>query len=302
MDIKSKTVLKGTIAISISAILWGFDGVVLTPRLNNLDVGYVVFILHLIPFVLMNLFFFKQYSQIKLFVRQDYISMILIALFGGVLGTISIVKALFLVDFHQLSVVVLLQKLQPIFAILLAAILLKEKIKKNFAVWATVAIIASYFLTFGFHLPDIKSGDQSKIMYASFFAILAAFSFGSSTVFSKQFLLHHNFITATFFRYGFTTVLMLIYVTIFGKFIYFEQTTPINWVFFIVIGVTTGSGAIFIYYYGLRRVKAIIATISELLFPVSAIFFDYIFNGSVLSPVQLVSAAVMVFAIIKLNT
>ena len=302
MDIKSKTVLKGTIAFSISAILWGFDGVVLTPRLNNLDVGYVVFILHLIPFALMNLFLFKQYGQLKLFARQDFISMLLIASFGGVLGTISIVKALFLVDFQQLSVVVLLQKLQPIFAILLAAILLKEKIRKNFAIWASVAIIASYFLTFGFNLPDIKSGSQSNVLYASFFAILAAFSFGSSTVFSKQFLLHHNFITATFFRYGFTTVLLFFYIVIFGKYVYFEQTTPTNWLFFIIIGLTTGSGAIFIYYYGLRRVKAIIATISELLFPISAIFFDYVVNGSVLSPVQLVSAAVMVFAIIKLNS
>ncbi len=155
MTFEKKTILKGSIAISISAILWGFDGVVLTPRLYNLDVGYVVFMLHLIPFVLMNLFLFKQYAQLKLFVRQDYITMILISSFGGVLGTISIVQALFLVNFQHLSVVVLLQKLQPIFAILLAAILLKEKIKKNFAVWASIAIIASYFLTFGFDLPKI---------------------------------------------------------------------------------------------------------------------------------------------------
>ena len=302
MKTENKTILKGTIAISISAILWGFDGVVLTPRLYNLDVGYVVFILHLIPFALMNLFLYKQYSNIKLFVRQDYITMFLISLFGGVLGTIAIVKALFLVNFQNLSVVVLLQKLQPIFAILLAAILLKEKIKKNFAIWATLAVIASYFLTFGFHLPDFKAGTQTNVIYAALYALLAAFSFGSSTVFSKRFLLHHNFITATFFRYGFTTVLMLIYILIFGNYVDFQVTTPENWLFFIIIGVTTGSGAIFIYYYGLKRVKAIIATISELLFPISAIFFDYLVNGSVLSPVQLVSAAVMVFSIIKLNS
>jgi len=156
MNFENKTILKGTIAISISAILWGFDGVVLTPRLYNLDVVYVVFILHLIPFILMNLFLFKQYNQLKLFVRQDFIIMLLIASFGGVLGTIAIVKALFLVNFEQLTVVVLLQKLQPIFAILLAAILLKEKIKKNFVIWASIAIVASYFLTFGFNLPDFQ--------------------------------------------------------------------------------------------------------------------------------------------------
>lgn len=300
MTIGKNQLIAGTIAISISAILWGFDGVVLTPRLNNLDVVWVVFVLHAIPFLLMNFFLFKQYSNLKTFIKQDYILFLLVAIFGGALGTISIVKALFLVNFHHLSVVVLLQKLQPIFAIILAAILLKEKIKKNFAIWATIAIIASYFLTFGFSMPDISTDDHT--LMAAFYAVLAAFSFGSSTVFSKKILLNHNFVTATFFRYGTTSLLLLIYVIISGSFSQLENTTTTNWVYFLIIGTTTGSGAIFIYYYGLRRVKAIVATISELLFPISAILFDYIFNGSVLSPVQILSAAIMVFAIIKLNS
>jgi drug/metabolite transporter (DMT)-like permease len=291
--------VKGTIAIGFSAILWGFDGVVLTPRLYNLDVGYVVFILHAIPFLLMNLFLFRQYKELKYFTKQDYITFLLIALFGGSIGTIAIVKALFLVQFKNLSVVVLLQKLQPIFAISLAAVLLKEKVKKNFALWASVAVVASYFLTFGFSLPDVNS-DQNTV-YAALLALLAAFSFGSSTVFSKSLLKNHNFVTATFFRYGFTTFLMLIYIIAFNKTGQFAVTTEINWLFFIIIGVTTGSGAIFVYYYGLRRVKAMEATISELLFPVSTIFFDYFVNGNLLSPVQFVAAAVMVFALVKLS-
>jgi drug/metabolite transporter (DMT)-like permease len=44
-----------------------------------------------------------------------------------------------------------------------------------------------------------------------------------------------------------------------------------------------------------------VATICELFFPISAVMFDYIFNGSRLSWVQWGSAAVMVFAIIQLN-
>ncbi len=56
MEKQVNQVVKGTIAISVAAILWGFDGVVLTPRLFNLNVIYVVFMLHLIPFVLMNIF------------------------------------------------------------------------------------------------------------------------------------------------------------------------------------------------------------------------------------------------------
>ncbi len=294
------TLVKGTVAIGFSAILWGFDGVVLTPRLQGLDVGYVVLMLHLIPFLLMNIFLYREYAELKNFQRQDYITFGLIALFGGGIGTMAIVKALFLVNFKDLSVVVLLQKLQPIFAISLASILLKEKIKKDFAIWASLAILASYFLTFGLHSPSMHS-DRNTV-YAALLAILAAFSFGSSTVFSKKILMNFNFVTATFFRYGFTTVIMLIYVVIFGKYTEIYHTNKMQWILFVLIGLTTGSGAIFIYYYGLRRVKAIVATISELLFPISAIFFDYIFNGTVLSPVQLISAAVMVFAIIKLSS
>jgi len=298
--LSNKELIKGTAAIGFSAILWGFDGVVLTPRLHGLNVGYVVFMLHAIPFLLMNIFMFSEYKQLKNFLRQDYITFLLIAIFGGAVGTMAIVKALFLVNFKDLSVVVLLQKLQPIFAITLAAILLKEKIKKGFALWASLAIGASYFLTFGWHLPNVSS-DRNTI-YAALLAILAAFSFGSSTVFSKKILLHFNFMTATFYRYGFTAVIMLFYVLIFGKYTEILHTDQHQWMLFVLIGLTTGSGAIFIYYYGLRRVKAIVATISELMFPVSAIFFDYVVNGSVLSPVQFVAAAVMVFAIIKLST
>jgi drug/metabolite transporter (DMT)-like permease len=224
----------------------------------------------------------------------------LIAVFGGALGTISIVKALFLVNFQHLSVVVLLQKLQPIFAILLASILLKEKIGKHFLAWASLAIVASYFLTFGTTTPKFDSDDTNTMM-AALYAVIAAFSFGSSTVLSKKLLQNQNFITATFFRYGFTSMLLLVYVLIAGTYQEFYVTTQTNWVFFLIIGITTGSGAIFIYYYGLRRVKAIVATISELLFPISAILFDYLFNDSLLSPVQLVSALVMVLSIIKLS-
>ena len=299
MKKRSSELVKGTAAIGLSAILWGFDGVVLTPRLHGLNVAYVVLMLHLIPFSLMNIFMFKEYKQLKNFLRQDYITFTLIALFGGAVGTMAIVKALFLVNFQNLSVVVLLQKLQPIFAISLAAILLKEKLKKNFAIWAIVAIIGSYFLTFGLNVPNVHT-DKNTI-YAALLAILAAFSFGSSTVFSKKVLMNFNFATATFYRYGFTTVLMLIYVIIFGRYTEIVHTDKLQWGLFVLIGLTTGSGAIFIYYYGLRRVRAMVATISELLFPISAIFFDYIVNGSVLSPVQMVSAAVMIFAMLMLS-
>lgn len=295
----SKEAIIGGIVVSCAAVLWGLDGIVLTPRLRNLEVGYVVFMVHLIPFVLMNFFLYKEYTELKRFKAEDYLIMSLIAIFGGAIGTLAIVKALFLLNFKTLTIVVLLQKLQPVFAITLAALLLGEKMKKNFFFWATLAIVAGYFLTFGFSLPDIKTG--SNTLYAALYALLAAFSFGSSTVFSKKILNRFHFTTATFFRYGFTVVFMLIFVAVTGSWKQIYVTTNFNWLIFVIIGLTTGSGAIFLFYYGLKKIKAMLATICELFFPISAIFFDYFINHNRLLPVQWIGAVVIIFAIIRLN-
>lgn len=291
--------LIGAGAICLAAILWGIDGVILTPRLFNLDVSFVVLMIHLIPFVFMAIFLHKEFRHLKKFDSADYSTMLLIALFGGAIGTLSIVKALFLVNFTQLSVVVLIQKLQPVFAIALAAVLLKERIKERFIIWASIAVIATYFLAFGFALPNFGTGTDTA--RAAFFALLAAFSFGAATVFGRKFMLKHSFTTATFYRFFFTTSMMLIYTLLMGTLLSFESITRTNWIVFIIIAVTSGSGAIFLYYFGLKRIKASIATIAELCFPATAIILDYFVNDSILSPIQWMAAIVLIFAITRVS-
>ncbi len=295
---KDKSLL-GIVLIGVASALWGLDGVVLTPRLSNINVVFVVFILHALPFVFMNIFLYKRYSELKKLDKTAIYSLIAVSIFGGVIGTVAIVKALFLVNFQQLSVVVLLQKFQPVFAIILAAIFLKEKLSKNFLMWGTVAIIAGYFLTFGFKAPNLEA-DKNTI-HAALLSLVAAFSFGSSTVFSKNILAKVDFITATFFRYGTAFFLLLPYIIFSGLMLEFSNLNYENWVIILIISLTTGSGAILMYYYGLKYIKASVSTIVELFFPISAILFDYIINHNVLSPIQWISAAVMIFAIIKAN-
>ena len=291
--------ITGALLVAFAASLWGMDGIVLTPKLYNLNVLFVVFVLHAVPFLLMNLFLFNRYINLKKLNSSDFLALFLVALFGGALGTWAIVKALFLVNFKSLSIVVLLQKLQPVFAIALAHFLLGEELKKNFVRWASLALIAGYFLTFGFQLPHLQK--DTNTIYAALYAVLAAFSFGASTVFSKKLLHKLDFVTATFFRYGVTTLLMLMIVLLTGHFFDFSQMTPQNWLIVGIISLTSGSVAIFIYYYGLKKISAMMATIMELFFPITAILLDYFVNGQSLSWIQWLSAFVMIYAIIKLN-
>jgi drug/metabolite transporter (DMT)-like permease len=295
----NKSVFTGAMAICVAAILWGLDGIVLTPRLYSLDIGLVVFIFHALPFVLMNLFMYREYKHLRNFTKGDVLMFFLLSLFGGAVGTLAIVKALFLVNFKALTIVVLLQKLQPVFAITLAALLLGEKLKRNFLLWSALAITAGYFLTFGFNLPDFGANNNTAL--AAGFSLLAAFAFGSSTVFSKKVLQKFSFFSATFYRYAFTSLIMLLYVLSTGTLKSIPGITGFQWSIFAIIGITTGSGAIFLYYFGLTRIRAMLATICELCFPVSAILFDYLVNDRVLSPVQWISAGVLIFAILKLS-
>jgi drug/metabolite transporter (DMT)-like permease len=295
----NKSVFTGAMAICVAATLWGLDGVVLTPRLYSLDIGLVVFIFHALPFLLMNIFMYREYRHLKSFTAGDVLMFFLLSLFGGAVGTLAIVKALFLVNFQALTIVVLLQKLQPVFAITLAALLLREKLKRNFLLWSSLAILAGYFLTFGLNLPDLETGNNTAL--AAGFSLLAAFAFGSSTVFSKKVLQKYSFFTATFYRYAFTSMIMLLYVLSAGLLSHIPEISGLQWLIFGIIGITTGSGAIFLYYFGLTRIRAMLATICELCFPVSAILFDYLVNDRVLSLVQWISAAVLIFAILKLS-
>ncbi len=296
----------GAIAICLAAALWGLDGVVLTPRLFELSVPFVVFLLHAVPFLLMQPFLASGYRRLAALSGTEFLTLVLVALVGGVLGTLAIVKALFLVNFNQLSVVVLLQKLQPVFAILLAAVLLGERRSRMFFLSAALAVAGGYLLTFGARLPDFSGGGSTA--RAALFALLAAASFGSATVLGKKLLGSLDFWQATFGRYGVTTVATALLLLFLGTGssgdapFPFAQVTAAQWGTILVIALTTGSGAIFLYYWGLQRVRAMTATICELCLPLSAVLFDYLVNGSRLAPVQIVGAILMLVSITRVST
>ena len=285
----------GALAICVAATLWGLDGVVLTPRLFNLSVPFVVFLLHAVPFLLMQPVLYRSYRTLASLSAIDWIFLGLVALTGGVLGTFAIVKALFLVNFSQVSVVVLLQKLQPVFAIVLAAILLREPLTGRFVSWAGVALVGAYLLTFGARLPDLTGGTNTAI--AAAWAAIAAAAFGTATVLGKRLLKVLDFRQATFGRYGLTMLFALLYLIVSGHGLPFGEVSRVNWLLILVIGLTTGSGAIFLFYFGLTRVRASVSAICELCLPLSAILLDYLINGSVLRPWQWSGVATLVVAI-----
>jgi drug/metabolite transporter (DMT)-like permease len=288
------------LAVILSASLWGVDGVLLTPSLYNLNVPIVVFIESSLVALLLTPYYFKYIPDIKKFSVKDLLSILLVALFGGTLGTLAITKALFYVNYVNLSIVILIQKLQPVFALVFAATILKEKPQKEFYIWATIAIIGAYIMTFGFNKPIVTS--DNKTVYAVLFSLLAAVSFGLSTVLSKRALRNIKYDFATYLRFLFSSIIMLFIVGFSNSFANLSQITLTNGIVFILIAFTTGGTAIYLYYYGLRNISASVATICELSFPLTAILLEYFVRGNVLNVVQWIGVLTLLLAIIKVSS
>jgi len=295
----SETKFLSSAAIIIAASLWGVDGIVLRPSLYSLPVPLVVFVESAIVAVLLTPFLIKRISPLKSLTLKDWIAFVGVALFGGAIGTMAITKALFYVNFVNLSIVILLQKLQPVFAISLATLLLKEKLPKEFFLWASLAIVGAYFMTFGLSSPNFSTGDKTTI--AALFALLAAFSFSSSTVLSKRALRNVNYEMGTYLRFLFAAIIMLVIAASTGDISNIKDITAKQTVIFLIIAFTTGGSAIFLYYYGLKRISASVASICELAFPLTAVVLDYFVHDNILSPVQWIGTGVLIISILKVS-
>ena len=285
--------------VIVAASLWAVDGIVLRPMLFNLPVPLVVFVESLIAAVLITPFMIKKFNSLKELKIKDWLSFFAVALLGGAIGTMAITKALFYVNYVNLSIVILIQKLQPVFALTLAVIFLSEKLPLKFFTYAGIAIIGAYIMTFGLNLPSINEND--KTLLAAAFALLAAFSFGSSTVLSKRALRNVSFEMGTYLRFSLSTIVMLIISSATQSISSITNITINQLLIFFLIALTTGGTAIFLYYYGLKRITASVAAICELAFPLVAVILEYIVHGNILGPVQWVGALILLFSIFKVS-
>lgn len=288
----------GALAIMLAALLWSLDGIFIRPKFYVLPADLVVLLEHALGFMVLSPFLFLGWAKIKLLRRKEWLAILWICFFGGALGTIMITKAFFAAMDGEVTfaTVVLLQKLQPVFALIMARLILGERLKRSFYVWALLAIAAAYFLAFG----KTGLGEINLLHSAAFYAAIAAFAFGSSTVFGKRIVNHLDFKSTAALRFGITGLLVLAYSLLTGDLFKISAVTGPHWRYLILIVWTSGAAAMFIYYYGLKRVTASASTILELFWPFSAIILDYFINHNVLSPAQIVAGLFLLLAFLKI--
>ncbi|MBA3723363.1 MAG: DMT family transporter [Candidatus Levybacteria bacterium] len=289
----------GPLFVIIAALLWSFDGL-LRINLYSLPPAVIVFYEHLIGAFILVLLSPLWIKELKKLSRKEWFAILAVALFSGALGTMLYTAALAKIEYTQYSVVVLLQQqLQPIWAIATAAILLKERVTKKFLLWAAVALIAAYFISFKDLVVNLNTGRETAI--AGFLALSAGLLWGSSTAISKYVLNKVSFLAATALRFIFAPMFALLIIIGSNQTQALSSIGAAQWQTLLIITLSTGMVALGFYYYGLKRTPARITTLCELVWPASAILIDYFVFQKVLSPTQIFGVILLLIAIYNIT-
>ncbi len=291
-----RPLFSGPTYIVIAALLWGLDGI-LRRSLQGVPPLHIIFFEHLVGSLILLPAGFAFWGQTKI-TKKEWGVIALVSLLSGLLGTLFFTAALLKTMFISFSVVFLLQKLQPIFAIGTAHLFLREPISKKYIGWALLALIAAYFVTFPNGIINFATGTGTIV--AALLAFGAAVAWGSSTTFSKMALKDHNSTLITALRFWLTTLMAFAVIVISGAFHTVAWPTGSETIRYVIIALSTGMVALLLYYRGLKVTPVRISTILELTFPFVAVLIDVFLYHTVLAPLQYVAGVVLLYAMYRI--
>jgi drug/metabolite transporter (DMT)-like permease len=289
----------GPYLVFLAAMLWASDAPFRVHLTESLPSNFIVFVEHLISFVILLPLLFISFKELKGLNLKHWLAILFIGIGGSALALVAFTASF---SYMNPSVVILLQKLQPLIAIALAVALLKETLGKRFWLWTVVALGGAYLISFPDFVPRLYEGEVfNPHIIGIALALLAALLWAASTVLGRYVLNKISFRAMTSVRFLVATLFLLIWNASSGALSTFSQLAGKDWLFLAIISITSGAVAMYIYYKGLSHSKTSIATIAELGFPVAAVAVNYFFLDAALNWVQLAGMAVLIYSIFQLG-
>jgi drug/metabolite transporter (DMT)-like permease len=282
--------------VAVGAAMWGTDGILRVPLLEVASPSQIVLLEHLVlllysvPAVVLGWRFFRGLEA------AQWVALLVIGWGGSALATLLFTTA-FAVG--NPTVVILLQKTQPLFAIALAAILLRERL--GWAYWPcfAVAMVGAYMISFG-NLGPFTALGSTELLPAAL-ALGAALLWGSSTVLGRLVLKDVPF-------YALTGARLLLAVPLLAGIVVAQSSVGGLAAGFaselgrvILLALIPGLLALLLYYRGLTGTRASYATLAELAFPATAVVLNWTFLGVSVSANQLLGFVLLWGAVFMLG-
>lgn len=288
----------GTFLVILACLFWGLDTLIRYPLVERgINPITIVFYEHCILALIFSsglVLKIKRLGELKI---SDVFSFLVIGGVGSAIATVAFTESF---RYLNPSLVIILQKLQPIVAIMLAAIILKEEIQKQFIIWAGVCLFGGFlvsspdierFYSLVVHNPSAVTSDVALKGYA--LVAVSIIGWGATTVFGKR-LSMVGFETKDIMSGRFMTGLLVLI-----PFVQWDRNLVLpegeDFLKIVLMVIISGALAMWLYYQGLKRLSAKTTAIAEMFFPFFAIIMNWIFLGKQLTELQLIGGAILIF-------
>ncbi len=262
--------IPGVVLVSIAATMWGLDGLIRKPLSHTTTATTIVFGEHVVLVACtLPLLIPALVSLWRAGIRY-VLAGVAIGAGASAVATILFTQALFHGDFIT---VIVLQKAQPLIAVVGAWLVLGEQPRPRFA-WFLLPALAGIWLIALPHPLDPHAHGLTPIVET----LAAAALWGLGTVFGRFLGRKLDFEHVSTVRFAFGLVASACALPVIGAAAW-AGTHDSLWI--ALLALVTGLLALPLYYYGLRRTPALLAALGELAFPVTASLVGiYVFSSS----------------------
>jgi drug/metabolite transporter, DME family len=280
----------GIVLVAVAAALWGLDAWIRAPLAHSTAVATIVFGEHLVLVVLTLPFLAGAVAALARLGLRHLLAAVVIGAGSSALATILFTQAF--VEGHDFVTPVVLQKVQPVVAVVAAGVVLGERPRTRFAFYFLPALAGAWLMGVKHPFDPTVHGLKPTL-----YALAAAVLWGLGTVLGRYLARDMRFEHVTTLRFAFGLPASAVALLVLGA----PAFASGHDTFFIaLLAFVTGFLALGLYYYGLKRTPAVAATLAELAFPVSANLVAYFKFGQTLTGWQWAGVAVTSLVVVLL--
>lgn len=275
-----------TWVIALAASLWGTSALLREPLAQALDAPTIVLFEHLALVLFVSPWVAGALGAWAASPARVRTAAVIV---GG--GSSALATTLFTAAFAFGDPITpqILQKLQPLVAMALAAVLLGERLRPRFLLFAAPALIGAWLLSFADPL-DVQVGD----VQAAALAVGAAVLWAGGTVLGRMVDGHigprHTLVLR--FAFGLPAAAVIVAVTGSGWTMPLDRAPSL-----LLLALIPGLLALTLYYIGLRHTAASRATLAELMFPVTAAVVGVALLDATLTPTRWLGMLIVVASV-----
>jgi drug/metabolite transporter (DMT)-like permease len=272
--------------VVLGAALWGTDPLFRQWLALQLPASVIVLVEQLLPAVLVAPFIVSGLRKARQsFSPRDWVSIVVLGCGASALATLLFTQAF---TYGVPTTPVLLQQIQPLFAVVGARLMLREKLQHKFWAYLLGGLAGAYLIAF----PQPNDVSVRGWMPA-LLAVGAAGLWGTGTVLGRRLGAKLPFAELTGLRLFFGLIAASVVVIVEGNGHYLFHLGGESSAALVALALVPGLFALLFYYRGLRGTPASAATIGELAFPLTALIVDDLAFHSVLTISQWLGVVVL---------